>query len=219
MAIHLQKEISKMKKKILGIGAKVEEAFEKAIQSIESRSEKLSQEVMQHDYEIDQMEVDLEEECLKILALYQPVAYDLRLVIAILKINNDLERIGDLAANLAERGFDLSHLERINDPFDLQGMAAKVKTMLRESLDALVNSDLEQARKVCRQDQEVDEINRASFQLIQEAIKKDVSKTEILMHFISISRYLERIADHATNIAEDVVYMIEGSIIRHSGLR
>lgn len=215
MAVHLQKEENKLKKQILSLGAIVEEAVRKAVAALEKRDEKLANDVLDHDNEIDQMEVDLEEECLKILALYQPVAQDLRFVIAVLKINNDLERIGDLAGNIAERALKLSQADRAQLPFDFPKMAGRVQLMLRHALDALVNADVKLALDVRNSDDEIDDMHREVYSIVEDEIRKDVSKVGTLIQFLAISRSLERIADHATNIAEDVTYMIEGAIVRH----
>ena len=216
MPHHLQREIERLKKKILSLCAAVEESVRMAVKSIEDGDAAMAEKVIRTDAEIDQAEVDLEEDCLKILALHQPVAIDLRFIIAVMKINNDLERIGDLAVNLAERAQFLSTQTRIAVPFDLENLAEKAQGMLQKSLDSLVNLDAASAREVCRTDDEVDEINRKMYDLVKEAIRRHPEQLDILIPYLSISRYLERIADHATNIAEDVIYMIEGVIARHN---
>jgi phosphate transport system protein len=204
-----------LKKEILALGAAVEEILYKAMKSLEERDRSLAEEVMQEDTAIDQMEVEIEEDCLKVLALHQPVAIDLRLIIAILKINNDLERVGDLAVNIAERSVFLATKEKVAIPADFTKMSEISRDMLTKSLDALVTEDSALAYKVCGMDDAVDAINSEMYTLIQDEIKKDPSKMEALIHLLSVSRHLERIADLATNIAEDVIYMIEGEIVRH----
>lgn len=215
MAQHLQNEIEKLKKSVLHLGAAVEESVRLAVQSVEERNPLLARRVIQADHEVDLAEVDLEEDCLKILALHQPVAIDLRFIIAVLKINNDLERIGDLAVNVAERAEFLSTQPEVRIPYDLQTLAEKTQLMLRRSLDSLVNLDPQVARDVCRADDEVDGINRDMYDLVKDAIRKYPEQLDMLVPYLSISRNLERIADHATNIAEDVIYMVEGVISRH----
>jgi len=215
MAQHLQREIEILKKKILTLGAAVEESLRIAVRSVAERDADLADKVIRTDAQIDQSEVDLEEDCLKILALHQPVAIDLRFIIAVLKINNDLERIADLAANIAERAHFLSTRAQITIPYDLGGLADKAQEMLRNSLDALVNLDATLARRVCATDDEVDAINRDMYDLVKQAIRAHPEHLDILIPYLSISRNLERIADHATNIAEDVIYMTEGIIARH----
>ena len=161
------------------------------------------------------MEVDMEEECLKILALYQPVAIDLRFIITALKINNDLERIGDLAVNLAEHSAFLAGRPKTDVPFDFNEMTEKTELMLRKSLDALVKMDSKLAYEVCADDDEIDAMDRQMHMIVQQAVHTHPEQTECLMHLRSASGHLERVADHATNIAEDVIYMIEGRIVRH----
>jgi phosphate transport system protein len=215
MAHHLQREIDRLKKNILALGAMVEQSVELAVKSIEERDTKLAERVLATDNDIDHAEVDLEEDCLKVLALHQPVAIDLRFIIAVLKINSDLERIGDLACNIAERTLVISRYPQASVPYDLQGLVDKTKWMLRSSLDSLVNLDSALARSVRASDDQVDNINREMYDLVKEAIRQRPNEIEVLIPYLTVSRNLERIADHATNIAEDVIYMIEGVIARH----
>ena len=217
MSGHLQREIDNLKKKLLALGAFVEEDVQKAVTAISERNASTAREVIESDPDIDKMEIDIEEDCLKVLALHQPVAIDLRFIVAVLKINNDLERIGDLAVNIAERAAFLATQERVDIPFDFVGMASKAKTMLARSLDALINGDTELAHSVCAADDEVDQINREMYYQIQDGIRNSPEQMVCLLHLLSVSRHLERIADHATNIAEDVIYMIAGEIVRHRG--
>jgi len=215
MAKHLERELDRLKRQILSLSAMVEESVRDAVRSLEDRDERLAAKVIEGDPEIDRVEVDLEEECLKLLALYQPVATDLRFIVAALKINNDLERIGDLAVNIAERAQFLATHDRVDMPFDFVGMAEKARAMVKKSLDALVNLDAEAAFEVCAADDEVDAMNRQMYLQVQEGIRRHPEQMQSLIHMLSTSRHLERIADHATNIAEDVIYMIEGEIVRH----
>lgn len=215
MARHLRKEIERLKKNILALGAEVEECVQMAVRAIEERDTETADRVIQLDDHIDQVEVELEEDCLKILALHQPVAIDLRFIIAVLKINNDLERIGDLAVNIAERVAFLKARPPIRIPYDLQGLVEKTTAMLKNSLDSLVNLDIDLARQVCLADDEVDAINRDMYDKIKNAIRENPEDLDVLVPYLSVSRYLERIADHATNIAEDVIYMVDGIIARH----
>ncbi len=215
MVKYFQREIDNLKKKILDLGALVESRVRKATLSIQDRNLNLAREIIEKDLEIDHVEVDVEEECLKILALHQPVAIDLRFIIAVLKINNDLERIGDLAVNIAERALYLAQQPPPGVSLDFVGMARKVQFMLKNSLDALVNFSASLAKEVCLNDDEVDAMNRQMFQSVQDGIRAHPERVEPLIHMLSISRHLERIADHATNIAEDVIYMVEGEIVRH----
>lgn len=215
MSRHLQRDIENLKVNILSLGAMVEESVYKAVKSIETWDAVLAREVVDQDWVIDKRELEVEDDCLKILALHQPVAFDLRFIVSTLKINNDLERIGDLAVNIAERGAFLAKSERIRIPFDLPGMATKVQSMLRKSLDALVNTDPDEAREVCAADDEVDQINREMYSQISASIRSRPEQVDSLIHLLSVSRFLERISDHATNISEDVIYMTEGEIVRH----
>jgi len=215
MAVHLHREIEKLKMMILNLGAFVEQSVHGAIEAVLRRNLELANRVIQEDNEIDELEIEVEEECLKLLALYQPVATDLRFVVAVLKINSDIERVGDLAVNLAERALFLCGREQIGIPFDFADMCTKALAMLRQSLDALLKMDADMAHKVRASDDEVDDINRQMYRKVGEAVRKTPEHVDILLCYLSASRHLERIADYATNIAEDVVYLIEGQIVRH----
>ncbi|OHB62646.1 MAG: phosphate transport system regulatory protein PhoU [Planctomycetes bacterium RBG_13_50_24] len=215
MPKHLQREIENLKKKILNLGARIETVVHEAIRSIKERDVVLAQKIIDEDIEIDHTEVEVEEDCLKILALYQPVAIDLRFIVAILKINSDLERIGDLGVNIAERSIFLASVQQVNASFDFVLMSKKTESMLNKCLDALVNMSSELAIEVCTDDDEVDAMNRQMYLRVQDAIQTHPDQIPSLIHLLSVSRHLERIADHATNIAEDVIYMIEGRIVRH----
>jgi phosphate transport system protein len=213
----LQREIEKLKKHILELGAVVEERVRMAVKSIEESDAAIALEVIKGDIEIDHMEVDLEEECLKILALHQPVAIDLRFIIAVLKINNDLERLGDLAVNIADRATCMDMREKNEIIDDITVMADKAQTMLKKSLDALVNLDSDLAREVCASDDEVDMIHANLFPKFEKAVFRNPERLQYFSNLIGVSRNLERIADHTTNIAEDVIYMSVGEIVRHRG--
>ena len=216
MTRHLHREIENLKQQILSLSAVVEENVQRSVRALVNRDETLAAEAVRLDEDkVDRTEVDVEEECLKILALHQPVASDLRFIIAVLKINNDLERVGDMAVNIAERAEHLAKACPVEVPIDIRAMCEKAQSMLKRSLDALVNLDADLARGVCAQDDEVDELNRANYAAIQERIRTHPDDIEYLMHILAVSRHLERIADHATNIAEDVLYMVEGEIVRH----
>jgi len=213
--MHLQKDIAVLKKRILSLSAMVEASVRMSVQSLEQRDFKLATKVIESDFDIDKMEVEVEEDCLKAVALHQPVAIDLRFIVALLKINNDLERIGDLAVNIAERAAFLSTQPDILIPLDFQGMAVKAQEMLRKSLDAFVTMDAALAREVCASDDEVDAMNRDMHAQVRDAMRRNPENIEGLTHLLLASRHLERIADHSTNIAEDVIYMLEGEIVRH----
>jgi phosphate transport system protein len=191
----------------------VEDSVRRALISVASRDEALANEVIEADGRVDEAEVELEEECLKVLALHQPVAIDLRYIIAVLKINNDIERIGDLAANIAKRSLDLREAAEV--PALLPEMADKARAMLRTSLDALVNFDGEQARQVLAMDDDVDRMHKAMFDRLDHIVTDEPAKSNEFLPFLSVSRSLERIGDLATNIAEDVIYLVDGDIVRH----
>jgi phosphate transport system protein len=215
MSVLMEREIDKLKKKIMSIGTLVEENVRRSIQTIKNMDKKIVDEVNEIDDKIDQWEVEIEEECLKILALHQPVAIDLRFIIAVLKINNDLERVGDHAVNIVNQSLALHQKHSGSIDFDFTEMVEKVQMMLKNSLDALVNLDTGLAQKVRIADDEVDDLHRQMYVKVEESIKKDKESTGYMMNLMQISRNLERIADLSTNIAEDVIYMIQGDIIRH----
>lgn len=218
MSLHLDVAIQKLKKTLLGMAAFVEEQVKTSLSALTQRSDSLARSVIQKDAQIDQMEVDIEEECLKILALYQPVALDLRFVVAVLKINNDLERIGDLAVNIAERAITLTQ----NLPaasLDFSAMTNKTLLMLKESIDSFISGDVELARKVCRADTEIDQEHAENYGKVDQMILEHPEHSSSIIQNLSISRYLERVADLATNIAEDVIYLVDGKIVRRQERR
>jgi phosphate transport system protein len=215
MRIRLQKAIDKLNARLVALAGLVEKRFRLAIKAVECRDVALANQVIQGDIEIDHQEVDIEEECLKILALHQPVADHLRYIVAVLKMNNDLERIGDLAVNIAQTVEIVAKYREIQIPFDYFTMAQAAQEMLEKSLDALVNKDLSLAYHVCAQDDDVDTMKEAMQALFAKEVCKKPEHTEALIELFLVSRHLERIADHTTNIAEDVIYMISGAIHRH----
>mgnify|MGYP001223835153 CR=1 FL=1 len=215
MSVHFLHEVERLKKRILSLGAAVEENVRDAVEAIERRDAVLAAQVVAGDDDVDRAEVDIEEECLKLLALYQPVAVDLRYIVAILKINNDLERISDLAVNIAQRAQYLGERAPVPFPFDLRRMADHAQQMLGQCLDALIEQNEAAARAVCAADAEVDAMNRAAYTRVLEALRRDPANAEQILCVFSVARQLERIADHATNIAEDVLYMLRGEIVRH----
>lgn len=217
MSYQLNREIDLLKRVFLSLSTRVEENIHLASQAFQNMDPELSKIVIHNDDAINREEMNVEEECLKILALHQPVASELRYIISILKINNALERIGDLAANIAKKVIRLSQYPdapRVN--FDFNPLTQNVAWMIKNSLDALVNVDAPLARAVCRADDTVDAEKHAANKVIIETIKANPEHTEALLNVLSIARHLERIADHAAHIAIDVIYMVEGSIIRHN---
>ena len=216
MTRHFRKELEKIKKEILTLGFMVEEQVQMAVEAVGGNDTDLAQQIIQKDVEIDEMEVEIEEECLKILALHQPVAIDLRFLVAVIKINNDLERIGDQAVNIAERVGVTAKSEQMDFFFDYSSMGAKAQTMLKMSLDALINMDDDVAWQVVHLDDEVDQIKKEAYDRIKLAMSEHPDKIGFLINLLLISRHIERMADHTTNIAEEVIYLIEGEIVRHA---
>lgn len=216
MSQHLQNEIARLKEKIIYMGTEVEDRVYRATVSLINRNQQMAQAVLNGDHEIDELEVTIEEDCLKILALHQPVAIDLRFIIAVLKINSDLERVGDLAVGIAERSSFLIEQPAITIPFDMTAMMHMVESMLTRSIEALVNLDVQKAYRVRSEDDRVDAMNREMYALVKEELAHCPERINILLHNLSISRHLERIADHASNIAEDVIYLVNAEIVRHS---
>lgn len=218
MSLHLQRDLDALKKEILQLGNMVESAINLAILALVNRDSELAKKAQGFEDDINNKEVMIEEECLKILALHQPVAVDLRFIVVVLKVNNDLERMGDVARNIALRAQYLAS----QPPLPIfQEMASElpemVRSMVRKALDSLVSLDVSLSLKVMKMDSRVDEINRRMYTEVKNIIQEDVKNTEVALSLLSTSRYMERIADLATNIAEDVVFMVEGRVVRHSG--
>lgn len=215
MVMHLLRDLDAIKKEILVLGAMVENAIILATQALVERKPELADAIAAKDDEIDAREVHIEEECLKALALHQPVAQDLRFLVMVIKVNSDLERMGDLATNMAARASFLSRREPIPTGYGFGPMVRQVRQMLRDTLDALVNVDVELARKVRRSDDEVDELLRQMFDHLQGLMREQPETIERAVHTLSFCRNLERVADLCTNIAEDIQFMAEGAIVRH----
>lgn len=217
MTKHFERQIEKLKEMVLHLGARVEESVELAIRAIAQRDPALAREVIDGDQQIDELEVDVEEECLHTLALFQPLAADLRFVVSVVKINNDLERIADLAANLAEQTLYIIEQPLVDEaPFDLDEESRRVRSMVKQSLDALVKKDPQIAQAIRHADRRVDAIHRTMYRKVKKAIREKPEDVEGLIAYLNISRHLERIADHAVNIADDVIYMASGEIHRHA---
>lgn len=215
MTLHFQREIKKLKKMIFKEADFVEKSLKQALQALNDKDIDLAEKIIKADNKLDQMEIDVEEEALKILALHQPVAIDLRFIISVIKLNNDLERIGDLTSNIAERVKLYAENPDIKISENIFLMADITENMVKETLNALVNMDKEKAANVCQQDDQVDELHKKMYLYVKEKIRGEVKNPDVYLQQIGISRYLERIADHATNIAEDVIYMVSGKISRH----
>jgi len=207
-------ELKKLNQKLLTMGSLVEDRVRKAVTVIETHDEELINFILKSDYEIDEMEIDIEEDCLKILALHQPVASDLRFLIIVIKINNEIERIADTAVNIARRVQTISKSSSITCQFNFAHMSEHVITMLKMSLDALVQRDAALARKIFLIDDEVDAIRNEAYSAVKEMLRKNPEHPGCMINTYLLARHLERIADRATNIAEEVIYLVEGSIVR-----
>ena len=216
MSKHLQRDIERLRKNMLMLGTLVEEATDKSIKAISHSDQKILDELFRGEERINQMEVDIEEECLKILALHQPVAIDLRFIVAVLKVNNDLERMGDQAINIADRVKFLMDKEPLNAPVDFDAMGDVARRMVHLSLQALVDQDVDSARKVGEMDDELDDMHAENYRVVQAAMAQDTSIIPTAVSYLTISSNLERIGDLSTNIAEETVFMEEGEVVRHS---
>ena len=217
MSLHLHRDLDKLKKEVLRLGNMVELAINNAFLALNNRDSSYVEEVLTNEEQINEMEVQIEEECLKILALHQPVAVDLRFLVVTLKVNNDLERMGDIAKNIAERAKDLMESDVIPDLGQpMQGLPDLVRTMVRSSLDSLVKLDDQLARKIIEMDDEVDQINRDMYAAVKSLVAEQPSVADSAINLLSCSRNMERIGDLATNIAEDVIFVVEGKVVRHA---
>jgi phosphate transport system protein len=215
VARHFDRDLENLKTRVLRMGGTVEDLIARCIESLRNRDHEMATQALAIEEEIDSEEVVIEEDCLKLIALYQPVAGDLRFITAVLKINAELERMGDLASHISERARALSRQPEIVLPPDLTAMAKDVQTMVRRSMESLISQDSKIAIEVLQADDTVDEHHRRMYSQVVADIHADPSRTESMLQILSVSRYLERIGDSATNIAEDVYYLVEGKIIRH----
>jgi len=215
MPKHLRRELETLEKKLLFLASLTEDQVRNAVIAVEKKDAAAAVKIIEADREIDFLEIEIEEDCLKLLALHQPVAVDLRFIVAVLKINSDLERIADLAVNIADKATRFSKASTVVFEDTLMTMCDTTVTMLRMSLDALFTMNPAAARKVCTMDEKVDEFNRNMIGVVKEGIRENVDLMNDFLLLLSVSRNIERIADHATNIAEDVLYLIEGEIVRH----
>ena len=217
MKIHLQTELDRLKKQLFHLSSVVEENLKLAIRAVRDSDSELAETVRRNDAEIDDLEVEVEEECLKILALHQPVAIDLRFLIAALKMNNDLERIGDLAVNIAgiQTRLDTDDVPAVFGE-RLQGLGEKAQRMLRRSLESLMNMDCAGAREVLAADDEVDLDYKNFIGILKKELAENPGRAESVISWLLAAKSIERVADLATNIAEDTIDTVEGKIIRHS---
>jgi phosphate transport system protein len=215
MALHLQRDLDRLQRDLLSLASLVEGAIYKSTRALQTRDAALAREVIAGDGQIDLEDNHINEECLKMLALHQPVARDLRRITAAMMITTDLERMGDLAEEIAERALHLVNIFHLPIPDNLLRMADLTTVMVRQSLDSFVSLSKEQAERVLRMDDEVDRYNDEIISELIEAMQSSPSMIEPGLSMFSATRHLERIADHATNIAEDVIYLIDGEIVRH----
>ncbi len=215
MTKHFQRDMERLHGAILSLSSRVEAMIDKAMLALCDRRIDLAAEVSDEDYEVDQEEIRIEEECLKMLALHQPVAADLRRIASVLKINNDLERIADLAVNIGERSQGFAQFPEFSVPERMREMSTAAVNMLRDALDSFVKMDPLLARRVRLRDVEVNAHNVAIIESLQKMMINDSRLVIPAVHCFSASRHLERIGDLATNIAEDVIYLVEGEIVRH----
>lgn len=215
MSKHLQRDLESLEQNLLAQSSVVERMIYRASQALRVLKTDLIEILLEDEESVNRREVAIEEECLKILALHQPVAIDLRRVATVLKINGDLERIADLAINIGERAQTLVMYPEFPFPNHMDEMVEASTKMVRDSLDAFVRLDVEAATEVCQQDDQVDDLNRTIIENLHQYIQTHVGEFTPAMQYFSASRHIERIADHATNIAEDVIYLVDGEITRH----
>lgn len=216
MSVHLQHDLDDLHKSLLSMCASAEEMIHRAVAQLSSPSIEEARALMKQDIEIDSLDVRIEDSCLKILALHQPVAIDLRRITTVMKIAGELERVADLAVNISQRACGLLDGPEVTVPDRLKDMAELAVNMLHRSIDAYVDLNSQLARDVCAEDDAVDNANRELIGELVHQMSQHPDRAEALLHLFSAVRQVERVADHATNIAEDVVYLVEGRIIRHA---
>ncbi len=215
MERHFDEELKQLSQELLKMGGLVEEAISRSVKGLVDRDQALTEDVIRSDDSINMMEVEIEETCLKLLALHQPAGSDLRFITMVMRIVNDLERMGDQAVNIAERALDLFKQPLLKPLIDIPRMAALAQKMVKNSLDAFVNRDANLARTVCQSDDDVDNLNDQIFRELLTYMIENSSAITRAVDLILIGRHIERIADHATNIGEDVIYLVQGKNIKH----
>ena len=215
MERHFEEELRHLKKTLLRMSSLVEEAISGAVKALVDRDEALAKKVVAYDDGIDRLEVEIDDVCLRLLALHQPQARDLRFITYCMKINNDLERMGDLSVNIAQEALDLLNIPLGKTLTDIVHMASLAQQMLKDSINAFVTDDVVLAKDVCLRDDEVDNLDHQIFQDMLAHMSQNTKNATRSVDIILVTRNLERIADHATNIAEDVIYIVEGKVIKH----
>src|ERR671935_972818 len=216
MQRHFHEELDALKQTLLAMGALVEDQIRHAMRATVERDEELAERVIARDREVNAYDVEVDEKCVELLALHQPAASDLRFITTAMKIVTDLERIGDQAVNIAQRTIELNREPQLKPYIDLPRMADRAQTMVKQSLDAFVARDTKLARRVCAADAEVDALKEQIFRELLTYMMEDARTIPRAIRLILISRFLERVADHATNIAEMVIYLVEGKMVRHT---
>ena len=216
MQRHFDEELKTLKEKILHMGAMVETQIANSIKALVERDSDLAKRTIENDHRVNAMDVDIDDDSVRLIALHQPMAKDLRFITTAMKISTELERMSDLAENIAERAIELNEEPQLKPYIDIPRMAEHAQRMVKESLDAFVNRNVEQAWKVIRDDDFIDELTHQIFRDLVSFMLEDQHTIARAIRITFISKYLERIADHATNIAELVVYLVEGKIIRHT---
>jgi phosphate transport system protein len=216
MQRHFHEELEGLKQTLLAMGGLVEDQIRRVMRALVERDDALAQEVIERDQQVNAYDVEVDETCVSLLALHQPAAGDLRFITTAMKIVTDLERMGDQAVNIAQRVLELNREPQLKPYIDLPRMAEKAQRMVKESLDAFVERDTELARKVCAEDAEVDAIKDQIFRELLTFMMEDARTIPRAIRLILISRFLERLADHATNIAEMVIYLVDGKMVRHT---
>ena len=214
---NLPRLLHELKHRLLYLSSAVEDAVAKVVQALVTRDPRLAREVIAADAEIDNLEVQIEAECQKILALHQPVAGDLRFVVATLKINNDLERMGDLAKKIGKNVVYLCNVQPTDAQVDFRDIAEKSRLMVKHAMDAFVNCDVELARRTLAEDDAVDQLKDELYRTLRDAIRGNPEQLDALLKLYSVTRNLERLGDMATHVAEEVIFMVEGDIVRHLG--
>ncbi len=210
-----EEDLKKLREEILYMGGLVEDQIQKAVKSLVDRDSELAKIIIERDHEVNRLDVEIDELCIRLLALHQPAGKDLRFITTGLKITTDLERIGDMSVNTCERALELNQEPQLKPYIDIPRMARIAQRMIRESLDAFVREDTSLALKVCKDDEEIDQLNSQIFREVITFMIEDPHTINRAMKISSISKYLERMADHATNIAEMVIFMVKGKSIRH----
>jgi len=213
---HFHEELDALKQTLLAMGGLVEDQIRRVMQALLARDDELAREVIERDRQVNQYDVEVDEKCVELLALNQPAASDLRFITTAMKIVTDLERIGDQAVNIAQRALELHQEPQLKPYVDLPRMAEMAQRMVKESLDAFVARDTALARAVCAEDEAVDALKEQIFRELLTFMMSDPRTIPRALRLILISRFMERVADHATNIAEMVVYMVEGKMVRHT---